>query len=651
MAERLGEALLELRTDDVHANKGIDRTEKNTRRLGTTFDKVGLKALKLGRNLALAAAAAGTALGLMVKRTIDHADAMSKAARRAGVMTEALSELAWAGELSDVSLDKITTGLQRLSYNMGQAATGADKTLAAAFRQLGIDIKNTDGTLRDADAVLLDIAEKFGAMESGADKTALAMRIFGRAGGEMITLLDNGKDGLREMADEAHLLGLVISTEMGQRAEVLNDTLTRVRKGFEGIVVRIANDMLPQLQAFADWLNDPAVVQGAETMARGVVEALGWITDAVREVVGWLQTMGEWWGKMKGLAEWASTHDMFGNALPERQQNAVAAALERERNKPDPLSDDAFKDRFTPPLTGKTGRLPAKTQKPSGDPFKFSDLTTGTASSGKSAKEEYQELTASAQQYIDMQRIEQQALSLTEQAANALRYEQELLNEAKRADIALTPQQESELKGLAQQMAEAEASTRVLADNLEFRRDTFRGFFSELKGGLQNGKTFWESFRDAGLNALDKITDRIFNQMLGALDQLGNSLTGLGSGGGGGGGFLGGIGQVVGSLFSGFFADGGMIPAGSFGIVGEKGPEPVFGTSSGAAVLPNSALSSMSGGTSSVKLYVIGEEGKFFAPKIRAEAQGVAVQVVREGIGQYDDGLAGRISDVMERNG
>lgn len=42
----------------------------------------------------------------------------------------------------------------------------------------------------------------------------------------------------------------------------------------------------------------------------------------------------------------------------------------------------------------------------------------------------------------------------------------------------------------------------------------------------------------------------------------------FGKGGGGGG---------LGDLFAGFFANGGMIPAGSFGVVGENGPELVSG--------------------------------------------------------------------------
>ena len=49
------------------------------------------------------------------------------------------------------------------------------------------------------------------------------------------------------------------------------------------------------------------------------------------------------------------------------------------------------------------------------------------------------------------------------------------------------------------------------------------------------------------------------------------------SGGSSGGGFLDTVKKGIGSLFGGFFANGGMIPGGKFGIVGEKGPELISG--------------------------------------------------------------------------
>ena len=40
------------------------------------------------------------------------------------------------------------------------------------------------------------------------------------------------------------------------------------------------------------------------------------------------------------------------------------------------------------------------------------------------------------------------------------------------------------------------------------------------------------------------------------------------------------------SFFSGFFADGGNIPAGKWGVVGEDGPELAFGGSTGKNIVP-----------------------------------------------------------------
>lgn len=47
-----------------------------------------------------------------------------------------------------------------------------------------------------------------------------------------------------------------------------------------------------------------------------------------------------------------------------------------------------------------------------------------------------------------------------------------------------------------------------------------------------------------------------------------------------------GAGAAVSSLFSGFFADGGVIPAGRWGIVGERGPEFAYGGRNGLTVRP-----------------------------------------------------------------
>ncbi len=119
---------------------------------------------------------------------------------------------------------------------------------------------------------------------------------------------------------------------------------------------------------------------------------------------------------------------------------------------------------------------------------------------------------------------------------------------------------------------------------------------SGLVEAIMGTKSLGAVFKDVAKQMIADILQIYIRQLLikpllDALSGGGGGLEGGGFGGGGGGGF-GGIFKSIGSLFGGFFATGGMIPQGQFGIVGERGPEPVISTPRGAMVRPNSTLSS-----------------------------------------------------------
>ena len=112
-----------------------------------------------------------------------------------------------------------------------------------------------------------------------------------------------------------------------------------------------------------------------------------------------------------------------------------------------------------------------------------------------------------------------------------------------------------------------------------------------------------------------------------------------------------GLGMVLGNIVvpsAGFFAKGGLIPDGQFGIVGEAGPEPVIGTSKGAMVLPNSSLRGMmSGGRErpgSIHVTVSGARGN-------AEIEAMVRAGVRQGIASYDQVVGDRVQDHLARRG
>ncbi|KZL04539.1 Prophage tail length tape measure protein [Pseudovibrio axinellae] len=76
------------------------------------------------------------------------------------------------------------------------------------------------------------------------------------------------------------------------------------------------------------------------------------------------------------------------------------------------------------------------------------------------------------------------------------------------------------------------------------------------------------------------------------------------------------------SSFGGFFASGGTLGAGKWGIAGENGPEPIVGP---ATIIPNHALSG-GGGSSSSTVHVIVKASDMFEPMVESVAGNVVAQ-------------------------
>lgn len=302
-----------------NAQSGLKNFSKNA---GVALTAVGV-----------AAAAAGAALGVMVKGAIDSADAMSKSAQKAGVTTEALSRLAYAAGYSDVSLEELTGSLAKLSKAMGDAVISKTSTSARAFKALGIEITDANGRLRNSDVVFAEIADRFATMENGATKTALAMQVFGKSGAALIPLLNGGGDEMRRLADEADRLGITLSTQTGKAAEKFNDTLTLIGKVLQGVVNQVAQAVLPSLQSLADTLASPEFAQAAQTLSTTLVGAFNVVVQAVVGTTNAIKGLLDW---LNGLD--ASSAPLLNSLLPGEKLN-LADRLREASAHPEGIGD------------------------------------------------------------------------------------------------------------------------------------------------------------------------------------------------------------------------------------------------------------------------------------------------------------------------
>jgi ribosomal protein L12E/L44/L45/RPP1/RPP2 len=228
------------------------------------------------------------------KEAIEVASQLNDTSQAIGVTTDALQELQYAGGLAGVSADEMTQSVTLLSRAMAAAKAGGEEQ-AKAFSKAGTSYKDASGKLRPAEEVIGDIAEHFKTMPDGAEKTALAVQLFGRSGARMVSMLNEGKDGLQALRMEAHELGLVLDADTIKLGDDVGDNIDRIKSIFKALKVQVGSALFPILKQITDnvlnWVkaNKELIKQRIEQLVKGIAKAALVLVDAVDVLWGSLK--------------------------------------------------------------------------------------------------------------------------------------------------------------------------------------------------------------------------------------------------------------------------------------------------------------------------------------------------------------------------
>jgi hypothetical protein len=384
------EARIVISADDK--TKGaFDSAKRNMGGLADQAKGMGSSIAGLGFNFAaLGGAIAGAFSVAAVKGAIDTLDQLDDLAEKSGIAAESLSALRYAGEVVGTPLESLATGVRKLSLNMA-AAAGGGKEQAAAFQAIGVSIKNLDGSLRGSDAMLGDIADKFASFRDGPEKAALAVELFGKAGADMIPLLNKGAAGIEELKNEAASLGVVFSGDLAASAAEFNDNLKKAQLGAEGFAATVAGELLPTLNELAKiMLESKDGSNGfAESIGAGLKTALETVVILGNDVAFVLKGIGREIGAIAAQAVALATLDINGfNAISVAvKEDGVRARKELDALQARILGDGqpAYVD---PRILGSVGSIKQQAEALKG----VAPVVTKAGAAAKSAADEFQKL-------------------------------------------------------------------------------------------------------------------------------------------------------------------------------------------------------------------------------------------------------------------
>ena len=473
--------------------------------------------------------AAGAALGAGaalagLRSLVSSIDDLDEAAQGLGITAVQLSNLRQAAGEAGIGAEAFGTALTRLNVRIGEAATGNEDAIRL-FRALGVAVSDAGGAIRPADQVLRDLAARFASLEDGPAKAALAVEVFGKAGAKLIPLLNQGADGLERFS------GLTDATvREAARAQAEIDKLS------------------------ASWERFKNVLAGA------VLPVLNDTIDVVRQL---------------------DFRRAFSNIFPGRilqdlnAQVEQAAAKQKQLREALKLGEGAYSNEGRAALQSAQAVLQNARAK-----------DVSTKATVKQVDAQLQLLTEYANNVAilrDAQRLQReidQAVAEREQRLANLTGRSAAEQQAR--DLQLID--DALIEGTISLQEYDAAYTRIFGLNsevsqgIEKQKDGLEGlaltFASSVGAFIERGGSV-RSFFEALLQDLLKLTTQLL-----IVKPLAEALKAAFSGGGGG------VGGSISSLFAGFFADGGFIPPGRFGVVGERGPELAFGGRSGQTIQP-----------------------------------------------------------------
>lgn len=323
---------------DVNGEAAIKTIETIADKAGVAEKKMQdwqKTAVSVGKGLM---AAGGTILGGMSAILVSTTKAgveIDKLAKQTGRSREELQALGYAAQQEHASLAGLATGLNRLSRNMLDAAAGTGEA-KDAFKALGISLTDAQGNLRSSTDVLLDVADRFSQMTNETEMTAIAMKLFGRSGAELVPFLRLGGDEIRRLSQEARNLGFVMGEQSVKDLKKFDDQLTAIRAGFAGVGRQIAVALLPYAQQLAEWLTNavkwfnslPEPMRRTATVATALGGALALVAGPMLLIIGYIPQIVTGLGMLSG----AFTPFLIGGAIIAGLTAIVALFLKMKEN-------------------------------------------------------------------------------------------------------------------------------------------------------------------------------------------------------------------------------------------------------------------------------------------------------------------------------
>lgn len=466
---------------------------------------------------------------------LQFADDLDAAATQANINVERYQTLRESLRVLEVDAEKADKIFKTLSDTLGavQSGTAAEGAIKALDR-MGVYTRILSGEITTTDGLLDAIAESATRFGTAAQFTSAVVDLVGRKiGVDLAAALRDGGKALKENEQNFRDAGGVVTDEYVQRLADANEAIDRFVSNSKSRLTIWAGETIGFFQEVGDRA-EPVIqrILSATDRALGVKASPPKVDKAK-------QREAQMAADQRALAALSPDTDAY-NRLYSRYIDAYGEA---------PTITVVGRRKIAPPDKAAPGGGRVSPKRPAPRQFSPNEIRMG------------------------LDRPDEKLPAVLEEAIPLFDKIDERLGSVG-----------DNFSAIAATVTDISQVEIIDIDALEDARDIAQGFTRDLSYGIADvltgsakiGDVLVVSFKRA---AAALIESRIFDLL----------------GGNSGGGFVNNVfGALIGGRsFGGFFANGGTLGAGKWGIAGERGPEPIIGP---ATVIPNHALGGFSGG-------------------------------------------------------
>lgn len=287
----LDELVVRIRADSSQLERELRRTtgmvENSTGRMGAAFGVLRSQLLTLVPAVSVAAVVGFT------KSAIDAAGALQDMADRTGASASFLSAMEAQAVQAGASLSDVAQAISFMNNSIGEAAKG-NQAMAESFSRLNIDLEHLKSLSPEEQFYL--ITQRISELGTQFERTEAARNIFGRGVNNLLPIIREGGDAIKDMNQALIDQGNALSAEHIAVLDEFGDAMARTATTIKNSFISAVAESIIAIQRLLG-----VAAMGGTALSREIADAEALVVEREAKIAAMERRMAE--GMRGGMAE------------------------------------------------------------------------------------------------------------------------------------------------------------------------------------------------------------------------------------------------------------------------------------------------------------------------------------------------------------